>query len=198
MFGPGRVGSGLARFWVDAGHEVKLAFARDQAKLEATAKEIGATAAEPTEAAAWADVVVLTTPWGVVADAIASAGDLDGKIVVDATNNFELLDASGAELVANHARGARVVKAFNTLFALTYDAIRSAKTKPDHVFCGDDPEAKAAVAQLIADVGLNPIDAGPLANAIHIENFAEFIIDLAYKQGFDPFVYRFIKPSELD
>jgi predicted dinucleotide-binding enzyme len=197
VFGAGNVGSGLARIWVGAGHEVKLTFARDKSKLEATANEVGATTAEPADAAAWADVVVLAAPWKVVDEAIATEGSLDGKVVVDATNVFEDLKTSGAEHIASLAPGARVVKAFNALFAKTYDEIRASGKHPDLVYCGDDPEAKEAVAQLIEDVGLTPIDAGGLSSAIHIENFARFIIDLAYTQGRGPFVYQFRKASEL-
>src|SRR6266498_3397713 len=84
---PGRIGGNVARQLALAGHDVTVSFARDQAKLAALAAEIGATVGEPDRAAA-ADVVVLSVPWGVIDTALAAAGPLAGRIVVDTTNQF--------------------------------------------------------------------------------------------------------------
>src|SRR5215204_6500748 len=90
LIGAGRIGGNVARQAVRGGHEVRLAFSRDPAKLDALAAELGdgAPAAEPADAVAWADVVVLSVGWDVVGEALAATGPLDGKIVVDTTNQF--------------------------------------------------------------------------------------------------------------
>jgi predicted dinucleotide-binding enzyme len=59
------------------------------------------------------------------------------------------------------------------------------------VYCGDDREAKAAAARLIADAGFEPVDAGELDRAPDLEAFARLVIGIAYRQGRGPFVYRF-------
>jgi len=86
IIGAGRIGGNVARQAVRGGHEVRLAFSRDPAKLDELGD--GAAATEPADAVAWADVVVLSVGWDVVGEALAATGPLDGKIVVDTTNQF--------------------------------------------------------------------------------------------------------------
>ncbi|MGH3103626.1 MAG: NADPH-dependent F420 reductase [Gaiellaceae bacterium] len=175
VIGAGKVGGGLARLWDRAGHEVRVS-TRDTV----------------AETASFAEVVVLAVPDTAVAEVLSAAGPLDGKVLVDATNAF-----SGASTAADVARlvpGARVVKAFNTLFAPLYDQISAADRPPSLVYCGDDAGAKETVAQLIRDIGLEPVDAGGLDVAGHLESFALLIIGIAYRQGRGPFVYRFEAP----
>src|SRR5205085_4467472 len=89
IIGGGRIGGNAARMLAAGGHEVLVSFARDQAKLTELAAGIGsaARATTPPEAAA-AEVVLLSVPWGVVDQALAQAGPLDGRIVIDTTNQF--------------------------------------------------------------------------------------------------------------
>ena len=177
IIGRGHVGGGLARFWEQAGHDV------------VTAGREGVA-----EAAAHGDVVVLAVPAAAADDALASAGALDGKVLVDATNDVSRTRESLAWHVAELAPGARVVKAFNAVFALTYDKLPELDPPAQVVYCGDDPEAKELVAQLARDAHLEPIDVGGLDQALDVEGFARMIINLAYKQGFGPNVYRFERP----
>jgi 8-hydroxy-5-deazaflavin:NADPH oxidoreductase len=76
-------------------------------------------------ATAAADVVALCTPWQGTQQAVASCGELAGKVVIDCTNpltaDFSALEigltASGAEQIASWAPGARVCKAMNAVCA---------------------------------------------------------------------------------
>ena len=104
-------------------------------------------------------------------EAVEQYGDaLAGKVVIDITNpvneSFDGLvtppDGSAAQELARSAPGARVVKAFNTTFAGTLSEGRVADQPLDVFIAGDDEDAKATVARLAEDGGLNPIDAGPL------------------------------------
>src|SRR5262245_63504221 len=90
MIGAGRIGGNCARQSVRAGHEVKVAFSRDRTKLEALAGELGdsASAAEPDEAVGWAELVIFSVGWDSIDDALAAVGSLEGKLVVDTTNQF--------------------------------------------------------------------------------------------------------------
>jgi predicted dinucleotide-binding enzyme len=177
IIGRGNVGGGLAQFWEQAGHDVRAAGRDDVA-----------------EAAAHGDIVLLAVPAVAVEDALAGAGSLDGKVLIDATNDMGGTRASQAGHVAELAQGARVVKAFNAIFALTYDALPGLDPPAQVVCCGDDVEAKEAVARLARDAHLEPIDVGGLEQAPNVEGFARMIINLAYKQGFGPHVYRFENP----
>lgn len=195
IFGPGKLGSGLGKLWTRKGHEVFFTFSRDPAKLEALAKDVGvhAHAATIDTAVAKSDVVVLSTKWAIVPDALARAGSLEGKIVIDCTNTMSPRTTpegapetrSCAEVLASMAPGARVVKAFNQAFEqlLHADSRLFGGQKPTMFYCGDDAEAKKVVAQLIEDTDFEAIDAGPLENARYIEAYAILVIRLGHTLG---------------
>jgi 8-hydroxy-5-deazaflavin:NADPH oxidoreductase len=178
IIGAGRIGGNAARLFARAGHEVLLSYSRDPAKLEAQAAEIGASAGTPADAARFGEVVMLSVPWTRVDDVLKEAGSLDGKIVVDTTNQFgpdglEPLPEGRTAAQVNQARmpGARYTKAFNTLTS-GFQAQAAGRTGPDRVamfLCGDDADAKAAVAALIDDAGFVAIDVGGTADAAIME-----------------------------
>jgi predicted dinucleotide-binding enzyme len=169
VIGAGRIGGGIARQLADAGHDLKLSFSRDRAALEALAGAIAPTASagSPAEAVAFGEVVVLSVPWSVLPDALAQAGSLAGKIVIDTTNQFGAppLPAEGetaAHFNAARLEGARYTKSFNTLTsAFQADAAgREGAKRVVQWLCGDDVEAKQVVANLIEDAGFVPVDLG--------------------------------------
>jgi 8-hydroxy-5-deazaflavin:NADPH oxidoreductase len=166
ILGAGNIGSNVARRLVLAGHDVTVSFARDQAKLAAVAAEIGATAGQPVHAAA-ADVVVLSVPWAVIDTALAAAGPLTGRIVVDTTNQFGPggvlnLGHTAARHNADRMPGARYTKCFNTLTARfqAQAATRTGDARVVQWVCGDDTQAKAIVGRLVDDAGYVPVDLG--------------------------------------
>jgi 8-hydroxy-5-deazaflavin:NADPH oxidoreductase len=166
IIGAGNIGSNVARRLALAGHHVTVSFARDQAKLAALAAEIGATVDQPAHAAA-AEVVVLSVPWAVIDTALAAAGPLAGRIVVDTTNQFGsggVLDLghTAARHNADRLPGARYTKSFNTLTARfqAQAAGRTGNVRVVQWVCGDDPQAKAIVGQLVDQAGYVPVDLG--------------------------------------
>ena len=69
---------------------------------------------------------------------------------------------------------------------------RGRGTPPSLAYCGDNAKAKDVAAQLIRDVGFDPIDAGPLRIARYTEPFALLIGQLAYEGDRGPaLAYRF-------
>jgi 8-hydroxy-5-deazaflavin:NADPH oxidoreductase len=131
----------------------------------------------PAEAAASAEVVVLSVPWPVIDEALAQAGPLAGKVVIDTTNQFgagaELIPAGHTAVQFNQARmpGARYTKSFNTLTAAfqRHAAARSGGSRVVQWLCGDDSQAKATVASLITDAGFLAVDLGSTADATVME-----------------------------
>jgi 8-hydroxy-5-deazaflavin:NADPH oxidoreductase len=134
---------------------------------------------------------VLCTPWQAAQDAVQSCGDLDGKVVIDATNplspDFSTLEvgltSSGAEQVAGWAAGARVCKAMNQIGAPMMDHPRLAGT-PVMFVCGDDDQAKSLTAGLVGELGFEAVDAGDLNAARLLEPYALLWIHLALRRGF--------------
>ena len=177
IIGAGRIGGGIARQLARAGHDVTVSFSRDGASLERLAAEIGAPArvATPAEAVAATDVVVVSVPWNVVADALEQAGSLEGKVVIDTTNQYGTPQPPEGQTAAqfNSLRmaGSRYTKSFNTLTA-AFQAEAATRKGDDKVvqwICGDDAGAKALVSALVEDAGFVPVDFGPTATCAPME-----------------------------
>jgi hypothetical protein len=190
IVGAGNIGSALARLWSEAGQEISVAV-----REGSSPKSIPGVRTGPAkEIAGKAEIVLLAVPWPACKDALASCGDLDGKIIVDCTNpvlpTLEGLEFGGTDSAAEQlqrlARRARFVKASNTIGAPLLGNATFGGLQADGYFCGDDAAAKSAVAPLIAAAGLRPLDAGPLRNARYLEAMAMLWIDLAVTRGRGP------------
>lgn len=174
ILGSGRIGSVAARLFVGAGHEVAIANSRGPESLRELVQELGsrAHAMTITEAARFGDVVLLAVPWH-LEDALPSAEVLRNKVVMDAMNPydpaggfFDLGGSTSSEIVLRRMPGARLVKAFNTIY-YEHLANRGGTDLPlddRHAIylAGDDREAKRLVAGLIRDIGFAPVDTGGL------------------------------------
>ena len=205
ILGSGLMGGKLGTIFARTGHEVVFSYARSKDKLKKLARDArgNASAATPSEAADYADALLLAVHWSRIEDVLNQTGDLSGKAVVTCSlpmndDNSELMVAhtsSGAEELAMRLPNARVVSAFNTipsevLFGV-YEARRTS-TRPSLVYCGDDKASKAVAAELIRDVGFDPLDAGPLRIARYTEPFALLVAELAYeREGGPELAYTF-------
>jgi NADPH-dependent F420 reductase len=180
IIGTGNMARGIGKRLIAGGHDVTV-LGKDTSDAEAVVSDIGsdghARAGRSGDPIA-DDVVVLAVYYPDARAAVEQYGDdLSGKVVVDITNpvndTFDGLvtppDGSAAQELAGIAPGARVVKAFNTTFAGTLLEGQVAGQPLDVFIAGDDEDAKATVAKLAQDGGLNPIDAGPLKQARQLE-----------------------------
>ena len=208
IIGSGNVGGTLGKAWAGAGHKIKFGVRNpSDEKVNALVKQCGpgASAGKLDEAAAFGQVVVLTTPWDGAKAAIEAAGNLAGKVLVDCTNPVPMganlmqgltigHTTSAAEEVAQLAKGAKVVKAFNTTGAGNMANPRFGSDKAVMFLAGDDADAKRMVSQLSNDLGFETIDAGPLSQARLLEPVAMLWISLAYAQGLGPnFAFKLIR-----
>lgn len=194
IIGAGSVGTGLAKHLVPKGHEVMLSYSRDLVKLQATAAALNATAGTPAEAAAFAEVLILTVPYVNVSDALNQLGSAPaGRVLWDCTNALKpdmsgLLvgtETSGGEEVAKLAPWARVVKAIPPFAEVLHSPSMLVGGQRVGVFvCGDDEESTKIVAGLVSDIGAEPVMAGPLRLARFTEPAAMLLVQLAYMQGF--------------
>jgi len=194
ILGSGLMGGKLGTLWARAGHDVMFSYARSADKLRALAAEAGnnARAGTPAEAAKDADALLLAVHWLRVDDVLKQTGNLSGKVLLtcslpmDEANTRLVIGTttSGAEELANKVQTAKVVSAFNTVpsevFFGVYEARRKAK-RPSLVYCGDDANSKKVAAELIRDVGFEPVDAGPLNIARYTEPLALLMGQLAYR-----------------
>jgi 8-hydroxy-5-deazaflavin:NADPH oxidoreductase len=192
IIGAGNVGNALAAGWLAASHQVTLGIRGPLAAPPSG--PMGAGYGSVADTAQRADVVVLATPWPAVADALAAAGSLSGKVLLDCTNPLRM-GASGLELEIGHtisggervaalASGASVFKTLNqTGFANMKDA-RSFVPLPAVMYvAGDDETKKPLVLSLVSDLGFQAVDAGPLRIARLLEPMAMLWIHMAINRG---------------
>jgi predicted dinucleotide-binding enzyme len=167
IIGAGRLGQAMARTALRAGRDVVIANSRGPESLASVVSALGeGVSAGTVDEAASAGIVVIAVPWDRVPDAVGGL-EWNGKVVVDATNDWAADDLQGrtsSELVADLVAGARVVKAANTLGAdvLGSDPHEAGGRRVIFI-AGDDADAKASVAALFQDAGFAAIDLGDLA-----------------------------------
>lgn len=185
IIGAGNMGRGIGTRAAAGGHSVTFVDADFNAAESAAAGVRAAARGGARVSAALLDetdlgeVVVFAVWYGTNLELARRLGDrLTGKIVVDIANpltpTFDGLatapDSSSAEDLAKAAvPGAKVVKAFNTTYAGTLLGGTVAGQPLDVFIAGDDPQAKAAIARIVADGGMRPVDVGPLQHARYIE-----------------------------
>jgi NADPH-dependent F420 reductase len=189
IIGTGNVGRALGTGWAAAGHTVIFGSRspEDPAVRElVTSTGAGSHATTPAKAAREAEVVLIATPWSATERVLDTLGNLAGKILIDATNpvgtTMTAAD-SAAELIDSWAKGALVIKAFNTTGAKNMLEPNYRGVALDMFICGDDEAAKQVVDGLATDLGFTTVDCGPLSNAALLENLAKLWIQLAYSLG---------------
>lgn len=182
IIGAGHIGSQLARLAVGKGWDVVISNSRGPESLAGLIAELGphARADTPAGAATAGDMVVVTVP--LKAYKSIPVQPLAGKIVIDTCNYYPNRDGHVAELdnetvttselIQAHLRGAKVVKAFNHIYAadLTRDGEPpGTRNRRALIVAGDDAAAKAKVADLIDSFGFDVVDMGPLAESWRIQ-----------------------------
>lgn len=181
IIGTGNVGSALGQRFAELGHTIVYGSrdpSRDDVERLVEASGPRASATTQREAAEQADIVVFAVPWEIVEDLTRNLGDLSGRVIIDPTNPRRIagdglrdyaFDGSNAERIQALAPGAFVVKAFSTLGYYTMLDPSLAGGPVSVPIAGDDADAKRVVAALVAGIGLEPVDVGPLRYAHVIE-----------------------------
>ncbi|XTP37522.1 NADPH-dependent F420 reductase [Mycobacterium sp. TJFP1] len=198
FIGAGEMTEVLGRRLLASGHDVMIG-SRDLARARDLAEQIGgAKCGNYRQAASFGEIVVVALHNRVVIPAVRKlAEQLTGKIVVDCNNPVDPPDFENryggtfslAEAMSQEAPGARVVKAFNTIYAEVLQGGRLQDDVPVSLFlAGDDTKAKQAVAALGDDLGYPGVDVGGLRAARHLENLAAFEIHMAFAREIAPYV----------
>ncbi len=208
IIGAGNVGGTLGRILTQKGHEIVWGVRNPQSsKVQSAVDSTGgkALAASVQEAASHGEVLILATPWNATQEAIASSGNLTGKIIIDATNPIEMTPAglaagltigyttSAAEEIAKWAPGALVVKAFNNIGASCFENLQFGSQTATAFICGDDLEAKKIVTNVAQDIGFEVIDAGDLNQALLLEPLGMLWIHLAFSGMGQDFSINLVK-----
>ena len=182
IIGAGNIGGTLGRHWAKVGHEVMFS-SRNPADLQPMATEAHAKVGTVKEAAAFSDLILLAIPFGQVSEVAQQVGQLDNKILIDATNPYPQRDGDIAQrmieddsqtatgYVAEQFSSAHVIKAFNSIYfkVLEDQAFRAGDERIAVQVCGDNQQAKQTVKQLIEEIGFAPQDIGDLSKSTLFE-----------------------------
>ncbi|MFE7197076.1 NADPH-dependent F420 reductase [Microbacterium oxydans] len=182
IIGAGHIGSQVARVAIANGYDVVIANSRGPETLADLVAELGpnARAATAEDAAAAADVAVVTVPLRAIDD--LPAEQLAGKIVLD-TNNYyferdgriEALDkgeTTTSELVQRALPNSKIAKAFNHIFASEITSDGTPAGTPNRralATAGDDAEAVAFVTRFYDEAGFDTVNVGPLSESWRVE-----------------------------
>ena len=176
IIGAGAIGTTIAKHLTEAGYEVVISNSRGADTLTEKTAEIGGNiTAGSVQEAAEAAIVFLAVRWE-HAEAVLSTIPLAGKILIDVTNASLPEFVSGAktssEVVGQWAKGAKVVKAFNTLYAQVLAENPQVGGGNRVIFySGNDDDAKAVVAGIIDRIGFAGIDLGSLQDGGKLQRF---------------------------
>jgi predicted dinucleotide-binding enzyme len=191
VIGYGNIGGTLARKWAAAGHQVVIG-AREPNKpdVQQLCNEIGpkARAADITQATTQAEAVVFAVPGGAMTDTLRSVGQaLNGKLVIDATNNIGAAQSGGqinsVQAIEKAAPQAKVYRAFNIYGFENLAEPVLGGVQADMFYAGSDGDARAQAEQLIRDVGLNPVWLGGSDKAELVDQFLRIWFTLAFEQN---------------
>jgi len=190
IIGSGNIGSGLALTFGKTAYNVSLA-SRNEESARNVVEKLGKTNVKATsiaDAVKTSEVVILATPYDAVTS-LANAADFSGKIVIDVTNPIKAdfsglsvgFETSAAEEIQKLLPQAKVVKAFNTVFAQVYEqGLEFGGHKAQTFVASDDDVAKQTVLTLANEAGFEAVDAGAITNARYLEPLAYMNIHFGY------------------
>jgi predicted dinucleotide-binding enzyme len=182
IIGAGHIGSQVARLAVASGYSVVISNSRGPETLTGLIAELGpnARAATALEAAQSGEIVVVTVP--LKNYRAVPVEPLAGKIVIDTNNYYPQRDGhipeldnestTTSELLQAHLPTAKVVKAFNHIYAAeltTHGQPAGTKNRRALVIAGDDQGAKDVVTRMLDQFGFDTVDAGSLKEGWRIQ-----------------------------
>lgn len=197
MGGTGPAGIGIGARLARAGHAIVIG-SRSAERAEDAAAKVRAlvggdeiTSGENASIIEDADIVFLTVKDDAQRDTVRQMRDaFEGKIVVSMANPLRVYkgevlympqpEGSLAEEVQRDARGARVVSAFHEIRVQKFSHLDE-PIDADTIICGDDEDAKKVVMGLAEQVGVRPVDGGPLMNARYVEAFVAVLISINFR-----------------
>ena len=182
IIGAGNIGGTLGRKWLAAGHEVVFGV---REPVGEKAGELPAPAYLSAEAAAGADVVLFAIPGKAMADTAAQlAPHLNGKIVIDATNQPGQPTLHSLAILRQAAPEAHLFRAFSTLGWENFANPVLGGHTADLFYCGDAGVGQAAVQTLIEQIGLHPVSLGGLDQVELVDSLTRLWFTLAFQKGY--------------
>jgi 8-hydroxy-5-deazaflavin:NADPH oxidoreductase len=186
ILGAGNIGGTLGKKWLANGHEVVFGVrdANSPKTLQALESAKGAAVTSLSEAIDGAEVILFSTPWATVPEiASANTNKLDGKIILDATNNFAGPVINNLSALEKAAPNGKIYRAFNSLGWELFANPTVGSEQVDMFYSGPDGETRPVVEKLIAEIGLRPVWVGGNDRIVLVDNLGALWVDMVFQQG---------------
>jgi predicted dinucleotide-binding enzyme len=135
------------------------------------------------EAIARAEVILFSTPWVTVPEiASANANELDGKIILDATNNFAGPVINNLSALEKAAPNGKIYRAFNSLGWELFANPTVGGEQVDLFYSGPDGETRPMVERLIAEIGLQPVWIGDNDRIALVDNLGALWVNMVFRK----------------
>lgn len=186
LIGSGKMGSALGAKWNAAGHKVVFGVREPKRRQTERNPEDPMIPFETIpDAVADSQAVVFVIP-GVAMDEVIRtiSGGLSGKLLIDATNDFQGPSVNHVESLVSNAAGAKVFRAFNSLGWENFANPSFGSVAADMFYCGpDSADAQQTFEGLVRDVGLRPIRVGDLDTVGIVDSVLTLWFTLASARG---------------
>ncbi len=179
IIGAGNIGSTLARKWAQAGNQIWFGVRNPSDPKFDDLRPLGQVC-PVAQAVESAEVLLLSLPGAAVAEFAAQFGAvMDGKMVIDATNNIRSAEMNNLAVLQEKAPGAHLVRAFSSLGWENFAEPSLGGQPIDLFYCGE-PTSQAAADQLISEIGLRPIYLGGLETVGLVDNLTRLWLQLVF------------------
>jgi predicted dinucleotide-binding enzyme len=185
ILGAGNIGGTLGKKWAAARHTIFFGV-RDtpSPKTQAALTGVDARALPIPEAIAAGEVILFSLPWAAVPVIAQVYGpSLNGKILIDATNNFAGPVINNLVALQAAAPNAHVFRAFNSLGWEHFENPMAGGVQTDHFYTGPEGEFRQTIHQLITEVGVRPIWVGDNDRIQIVDNIGALWVTLAFQRG---------------
>lgn len=182
IIGAGHIGNTLGKKWSAAGYAIYYGVREPGNPKYTHLKESGEVFNIHT-AIKTAKVVLLSIPGDAVTEFVETFHDsLQGKLIIDATNNIRGVPMNNLELLYEKTQNTQLIRAFSTLGWENFETPIVDDQQVDLFFCGHSG-ARALTEKLISDIGLRPIYLGPLEKADLVDGLTRVWFELVFEQG---------------
>ena len=188
VIGAGRIGSTLGSKWANAGHEIVFGVREPAAAkvVELLAYAPGAAARATGEALAGAEAVLLALPGTAVEEVVRQhKGALNGRLIIDATNQVGRPVMHNMALFAAETPHALVYRAFNSVGVEVFAEPQFGTETADHFYCGPHGAARDQVARLIRETGMHPVYVGGPEAAALLDGLTRLWFALVFDGGYN-------------
>jgi 8-hydroxy-5-deazaflavin:NADPH oxidoreductase len=186
ILGAGNIGGTLGRKWLQAGHQVLFGVRDLQSAKTISALEQaqGAKATDVSSAIRDSEVILFSLPWKTVSEIVqANAANLNGKLLMDATNNFGGPLINNLEALIDAAPEAKIYRAFNSLgWEVFANPVINGQTA-DMFYSGPEGATQSRVQQLIEEIGVNPIWVGDNDRVHLVDNMGALWVNMVFQRG---------------